>query len=581
MPGLLLALVVSFLVAGVVVAASAELTRPLWRSTPWLAPSFGLLGLGLVAHLAWMLTWADRWAVVAFAGVVVAGAVAVLVRTRAWRLLGVAAPLTLLTGSLMLLAVGHTFLFGGATEPFLTAQYRYVGLMVDNELPYLFGHHLWNDLSTHGFVGDWNGSDRPPLQSGLLLLLRPVAMLFGVPADAAVESVPAQQWGMAAGVVAQYCWAPAAYSLLRAVGFSARPALVATAFLQTTPLMVWNSTFTWPKLMAAAYGVAGLAVLVTALRDRTRSPVLPVTAASMLAMLGYLAHGSTAFAGPMLVGLGGAVLWRSGAAIWLRVGVGSAAVAAGLYAPWSAYATWADPSHARLLKWYFAGETVAGTTPFVEVLRQAYATTPLSEHLGNRAESLARAFDPQLDAHLDLGSRWAESSRASDFFSPWWALGISTLLVLAAWSVWALHSARARRWHREPSLAVSGGLILSGVVSMVVWALAVFSPELIAAALGSYVWLLVFAAIPLAWLAARSVRAVALLAGVQLAYDQMAYAFPAVGEGGRLSAWAVATMVVGAVILTAAIAAAWRAGPRRTPAGWRRGPAAAGARTTR
>ncbi|WP_225852883.1 hypothetical protein, partial [Haemophilus parainfluenzae] len=40
----------------------------------------------------------------------------------------------------------------------------------DNILPYLFAERLYHGIDPRPLLGEWQSSDRPPLQAGLLLL---------------------------------------------------------------------------------------------------------------------------------------------------------------------------------------------------------------------------------------------------------------------------------------------------------------------------------------------------------------------------------------------------------------------------
>lgn len=561
MLGLLLALLVACVVVLIVATAAVELTHRAWRRTPWLAGAYGLLGVGLASQIAWVLAWVDRSALSVFTWVTLLAASIVLVRARSWRRLGEAAPVVLLTGGLLLIAVGHTFLWGGTLTPFETVQRRYIGLMVDNELPYLFAHDLWHGLPTHNLVGDWNGSDRPPLQSGLLLLIRPLGVLFGLDTASPVTSVQAQHWALAAGIVAQSLWVPAAYSLLRALGFARRAVVMAIVLVHVTPLVVWNATFTWPKLMAAAFGLASLAIFVTLRRSRRSGDhhgrTWAVAVAVALAVLGYLSHGSLAFAAPIFGVVAILALRGAGTRTWLRAGAASVASAAVLYAPWWAYTRWADPAYGRLLKWFFAGVVPVNTEPFLVVLRRAYAETPMDDLVGARLESLRRIFDLDLSARVGLGDGWITASRQADFFSPWWTLGVTFPLLVAFALLAVVPASRMRMRRLAPTFGLSAGLLVLSLVTLLLWVLAIFLPDLASVNAGSYLWLLLFAMIPSVWLAQRSIPLAAALILVQVVYDGVVYLHPLGGGGDHLSAWAIAVLVVGvpAVVLAVSLSA--------------------------
>jgi hypothetical protein len=140
---LTIALTAAFAVLAIVLAASAVVTRNAWRQQPWLAPAYGLLGLGIGANIAWVLCWFERWAVSAFAVVLLLTAIAVLVRARFWTSWRVWLPLVLFCGGLLSVAVGHAFLWGGARAPVETIAGRYRSQPGDGDLQYLFANDRW------------------------------------------------------------------------------------------------------------------------------------------------------------------------------------------------------------------------------------------------------------------------------------------------------------------------------------------------------------------------------------------------------------------------------------------------------
>lgn len=518
------ALSVSLLTVALVTGASATLTRRLWARTPWLAPAYGLLGLGLTAHLAWMLCWWSRMACVVFAIGVVISSAAVLVTSRCWVSWRTWTPLAALSTSVLAMAVGHGFLWGWLHEPFLTAALRYGALPGDNILQYKFAHHLWNDLSTVLFYSDWNGSDRPPLQSGILLLTRPLETLLGVPSGAGYEDLHGLQWGLGASIVAQLIWVPGLYALLRALRFRPGVAALTIAFVSVLPLAVWNTTFTWPKMMSAGLALAALAILVTLLLDRPERVAVPIAAAGALVVLAFLTHGAAAFVAPAPVFLALLALRGRGGRRFLGNAALNLGVAGLLYLPWTLYSKYADPNHARLLKWHFAGVIPPDERSFLPTLVDAYRDASLSQLIDVRRENLTRVFDLRFGDRFHPGASWPDPWRAQDFFSSTFAIGLGSLLGVCWLAVWLVGLSR-RRAH-SPEVGVSVLVGLSCLACMLLWSLVLFLPDGATVHVGTFVWLLVFAAIPFAWTASRSVPLAVVVVVLQAAYAAVVYHDP-------------------------------------------------------
>jgi hypothetical protein len=108
----------------------------------------------------------------------------------------------------------------------------------DNEIPYVFAQQLRFGLIGTPMYGDWLSSDRPPLLTGLYLLLNAGGDgPFGYQASATAM---------------QLLCLPAAYLLARSLGASLLWSCLAMPALFFTPLVFVIGLFVWPKLLAGA-----------------------------------------------------------------------------------------------------------------------------------------------------------------------------------------------------------------------------------------------------------------------------------------------------------------------------------------
>jgi hypothetical protein len=503
------ALILSFLLLAIVIGASAVVSARAWRDRPVLAPVYAVLGLALVAQVIWLVFWASPWLGITTSVLVVVASVGVLVRARPWTTWRAWAPIVALTASTGLFTVGLAFLYGGAGDPLTTFTNRFMGLPSDNSLQHLFADKLWRggDLSTP-LLSDWQGSDRPPLQSGLLLLVRPFGLLLGISPGSQVFSSGVLAMGMAASLTAQLVWVPAVHAMVRVLGHGRRTASVTVLFCAISPVVFVNTMYTWPKLLAGGLGVAAVALLADMILQR-RWSAAAFGSAVALAVLSFLSHGTTAFAVPLFLGLGLAVLRRADVATALRGCLVAASACVFLYLPWALYGKWADPFTGRLMKWHLAGVIAPDDQSFGSALRHAYTSTPVPELLSRRLSNLQTAFVPDPRTRLSFGHGWTLRVRFDDFFHTPWALGWAFLF--AVWMVgvylWSPLRTRRQTRHRAtvsrgPSWAsfeVSTGIVLLSFASIVFWAMVMFLPDATVVHQGSLVWMLTLLALPFAW----------------------------------------------------------------------------------
>jgi hypothetical protein len=551
--------------------------------------SYALLGLGVVFHFTWMAFWLQPTVGRIVALLIVALALASLVHLRVWRQWRHWAPLTALVGFLAVLHHGFAFLWGGAQHTFSWIAIRYLcgpppaeggcgAMPSDNVIPALFADRLWNDQGTSLILGDWNGSDRPPLQSGAILLVRSTAGLLGVPDTAVGLAVPNTYWTFAASSLSQFLVLLAVVALVRALGLSNRAAFLTAVFVSVIPIGVFNLIYTWPKMLSAAYGLASVAVLVVAIRQRSR-PAVPLAAAATLAVLATLAHGGGAFALPLFGGLALVLLVTQPAGQcsllrgWVGPGLGALGTVALVTAPWLAYGTWADPSHGRLVKWHLAGFTSVDDRSFLTVLRESYGALSLREVVDARVTNLRSLLDPQASTYFAHDAPdWLIHWRLRDFFRPIATLGLGAILAFGHVLLTVVRLPQLRR-EGLTSASSSAALILwLSIASIVLWTVEMFGVGTAVVHQGSYIWLLVLAGVPFAFLGDRgrwgSLVAVCLLLA-QTAYTATVYwsmaAQVAVGPTAPppqvMATAALAAIAVGALGVIACVALAWRERP--------------------
>jgi hypothetical protein len=262
------------------------------------------------------------------------------------------------------------FLHGGTAEPLITASTRFTHqLPTDNEIPRFFADYFYahGHSGTPPPFGDWLSSDRPPLQIGYVLSQRP----FG--------------WGAAGlhyevlALVVQQLWIFGMWALLRAARLTPRTrGLVALAAI-VSDVGIIHAFFVWPKLIAAAFLLAALAMVLSEDWARLRRKPLAAALFAALCALAMLAHGSSIFFILPLLGL--AALRGMPSPAWI-----GAAIAIGivLLAPWSAYQHHADPPGNRLIKWQIGGSLTIDDRGTLETIADSYREAGLDGTLENK-----------------------------------------------------------------------------------------------------------------------------------------------------------------------------------------------------
>ena len=243
----------------------------------------------------------------------------------------------------------------------------------DTEIPLNFAvavlrQHQWLRI---GDPTTWHFSERPPLQTGVVLLLWPLTRL-----------VPVEVFYQCVGTMLQVGWIIGLGTLLPAVGASRNQTAITIALTAASGFVFYNCVYLWPKMLAAGLFLGGVAPVGCALVQRR--PLLPAeTALSSVAItLALLAHSGIIYSLIALVFFGFVVLAT-------RTMIMALLLAATMYAPWYYYQTWVDPNPGRLSKAHLAGlEHELDARGLLECVEEAYRTTPPSDLLQAKEANL-------------------------------------------------------------------------------------------------------------------------------------------------------------------------------------------------
>jgi len=392
--------------------------------------------------------------------------------------------LALLTGLAGLFYVGALFIFP-AGDFSATAGARYLsGLPADNQIPGYFAARLYDGNAEKSFGGDWLESDRPPLQTGIVLLTMPALRVGGWSDDASSS---------AAGVWFELLWIPSVAVFLRWLGATDREAVSGCAGLAFTGFFLFHSVFVWPKLGGGALMLLAFSLFFpapggteTGAARRCRGAL-----AGGLAALAALAHGGLLFSLLALAVLALAAPRR--AAAWRVAAVAFLVI----YSPWIAYQRLCAPPGNRLIKWHIAGAIPPDARSVGETLRENYRAQGWAKSWAARRANLATVLHGGWGA--DLGWRTGPSGdirRVNEWYyslhAPgWWLAGLAALPWLA------FRGGAASAWRgrgREQALAIAWlGLTLG------LWVALMFFPNSTVVHQGSFAVELVLLGLLAAW----------------------------------------------------------------------------------
>jgi hypothetical protein len=352
------------------------------------------------------------------------------------------------------------------------AQRFFVLRPPDNIIPQLFAERLYQGVDPRHLFGDWLSSDRPPLQTGVQLLIRPAAF-----APQYVDRVYE-----ICGAIAQLAWLPATWLLCARAGFSPRQRALVLALAIGSGYFLYNTVYAWPKLLAAAFSVAALVFALPAARaDRVAS----LTSAGICAALALLAHGGAVFFVVPAFVLLSVTRWFA-----LERGLALAfAAAAVLLAPWSAYQRFYDPPGDRLLKMHLAGINDVDPRPAGRAIADAYARTPPGEIVRNKLANVRTVLGaaPLLDSATAAEPGAAvDTWRVREREHVTAALGVANLGWLAL--PWWL--SRRRQTGRAARHSVTALLVLA-LCSTAFWCLLLWGPGATVTTHGPYALVLI------------------------------------------------------------------------------------------
>ncbi|HVX34492.1 MAG TPA: hypothetical protein VHA80_15255 [Solirubrobacterales bacterium] len=376
-------------------------------------------------------------------------------------------------GSAFVLFFG--FLHGGDSNSITTAAYRFSGeLPSDNDIPRYFTE--W--FATHGhqhppeYPGGWLFSDRPPLQVGYTLAQRG---FFNTAQGLHYQIVC---------VLENALWIPAMWAVLVAVPLRALTRNLAMLVAMISDISLVHGFFVWPKLIAAAFLLAALAIILSPDWRRDRGNPWVAAMIGILLALSMLSHGSSVFGVIPLVifaAFRGVPNWR-----WLAAALAALLV---FYVPWSAYQKYADPPGNRLLKYQLGGETEVNSEGTLEAIENGYSRVGVSGAIDLKEENFEEMvgwprtkneWNAAIDA-LDEGKPGIAVSKVrwDRFFSLFPFLGILLLGPIGMIVAWLVKKKRdPDGWREQDEMRFSLLCFAFFALACISWGLLLFgTPE--------------------------------------------------------------------------------------------------------
>lgn len=271
--------------------------------------------------------------------------------------------------------------------------------VVDNSIPRNFADCLINHRAglKPFLVADWHSSDRPPLETGMVLIAYPF-----------VKAAGSRLAYLLLGTAVNIFWIGGLWGFLRAAGITERRILQVVILVALVGAVFINTVYTWPKMLSAALSLtAGAALLVQDCPKRTRALVVGSSGAFSL-----LAHGSGVFALFGLITL----FWIRRKEWGPRDVIVTFALAALVYCPWIAYQKFYDPPGDRLIKWHLAGVVpVDEKRPPLDSIVEEYKKAGLGGFVANKVHNLRMLIGDPTDWNGEYAQGFAQPGWDSTF----------------------------------------------------------------------------------------------------------------------------------------------------------------------
>jgi hypothetical protein len=243
---------------------------------------------------------------------------------------------------------------------------------VDNKIPGMFARALQHKQQLRPTLLDgWQGSDRPPIATGLVRVLSPLS--HSQEPDFFVLVACSSVLIVAVVMLAEVLWGSRNFGIVVSISVFFAPGILV------------NTIYTWPKIIAASLTIIAIALLIQLKNERdTRQPYLPLAALALV--LSLLAHGSSVYVLPAFLLI---VLSVRGIFLLLTKTLFFSSL---MYLPWYGYQQIWDPPGDRLLYWHLAGELGGGDGSIIRTIILKYQNLGLAEIGWNKLHNFEALF---------------------------------------------------------------------------------------------------------------------------------------------------------------------------------------------
>jgi hypothetical protein len=333
----------------------------------------------------------------------------------------------------------------------------------DNLIPVFFAERIYDRTPLRPFCcGGWLSSDRPPLQTGIFLMQRPLPLPANVELNYQL---------LATGL--QCLWICGVWCLLESLGAAVIQRRRALALLIFCGFIFYNSVYTWPKFLTATLVLFAISILIEHIRNRRVATYADTVLASLCVGLALVSHPGSLFS---LITLP-LFLFYFRSLFPIRKLAWVLPILMAFVLPWSAYQKVVDPPGNRLIKWHLAGDQEIDPATPSEAIRNAYAAHSFKEIAALKWSNIRILASEHPLRPFDLRSNEASRILQREFL--WNAVGLLNLGWLAAIYV----------FFRRPSIRkipYSSWLIPPVALNMLFWCLIEFGPQYTIMATGSY-----------------------------------------------------------------------------------------------
>lgn len=382
----------------------------------------------------------------------------------------------------LLISIGYnSLLFGCVRHGETTPQSQYCLITdstFDNVLPLNFAQALYNE-SGDVSVGDWRSVDRPPIQSGLMLLNMPVASRL----------INETAYYQILATFLQCLWLVAAFEVARMMRFKDKKLLLASILILITNCFIFiNTIFVWPKLLAGT--VLFLGMLAFFQRKEGKYTTESIILTSSAIGLSFLLHGAIVFT---IIPLVLYMIYKR-THFTLKASLIGLTTIVALVGSWTIYVASQDSSSGRLIKWWIAGQVIADDKGTLSTILDAYLKPPLSSIISNKVNNVKMLVAP--DSLEDIkpiivrpDKLLSTDTLLTGYFFP--SLGVS---IVGIFLVGIRSLVRTRRVTKRQD-ATEKVMIIIGFGSLLFWALLSYGPPNATTLTfaGSYTTLLLFA----------------------------------------------------------------------------------------